>query len=80
MNKKKITEELHKRLDANFKDFMSAEKRYLERPSIPNGARRRDARDHFDEALRKAAEYVFETWHLTPDEFAEIVDGIMEYK
>lgn len=80
MNKKKITEELHKRLDSYFKDFMTAEKRYFEQPSIPNGAKRKDARDHFDEALRKAAEYVFETWHLTPEEFAEIIDGIMEYK
>lgn len=80
MNKKKITEELHKRLDSYFKDFMTAEKRYFEQPSIPNGAKRKDARDHFDEALRKAAEYVFETWHLTPEEFSEIVDGIMEYK
>ena len=80
MNKKKITEELHKRLDSSFKDFMSAEKRYFEQPSIPNGARRKDARDHFDEALRKAAEYVFETWHLSPEEFSGIVDEIMEYK
>ena len=80
MNKKQLIEELHKRLDANFKDFMTAEKRYFEQPSIPNGARRKDARDNFDEALRKAAEYVFETWHLTPEEFSEIVDEIMEYK
>lgn len=80
MNKKKITEELHKRLDSSFKDFMSAEKRYFEQPSIPNGAKRKDARDHFDEALRKAEEYVFETWHLTPDEFNKIIDGMMEYK
>ena len=80
MNKQKIKDEIRKHLDGPFKDFMSAEKRYFEQPSIPNGARRKDARDHFDEALRKAAEYVFETWHLTPEEFAEIVDGIMEYK
>lgn len=80
MNKKQLISELHKRLDSYFNDFMSAEKRYFEQPSIPNGARRKDARDHFDEALRKAAEYVFETWHLTPEEFSEIVDGIMEYK
>lgn len=80
MNKKKITDELYKRLDLPFKDFMSAEKRYFEQPSIPNGARRKDARDHFDEALRATEEYALETWHLTPEEFAEIVDGIMEYK
>lgn len=80
MNKKQMIDKLHKMLDANFKDFMSAEKRYFEQPSIPNGARRKDARDNFDEALRKAAEYVFETWHLTPEEFSGIVDEIMEYK
>ena len=80
MNKQKIKNEITKMIDPSFKDFMSAEKLYFEQPSIPNGARRKDARDNFDEALRKAAEYVFETWHLTPEEFAEIVDGIMEYK
>lgn len=80
MNKKKITEELYKRLDVPFKDFMSSAKRYFEQPSIPNGARRQEARDHFDEALRKAAEYALEKWGLTPEEFNKIIDGMMEYK
>ena len=80
MNKKQLISELHKRLDLPFKDFMTAEKRYFEQPSIPNGARRKDARDHFDEALRKAAEYALEHWGLTPEEFNKIIDGMMEYK
>lgn len=80
MNKKQMIEELHELIDVPFRNFMTAEKRYFEQPSIPNGARRKDARDNFDEALRKAAEYVFETWHLTPEEFSGIVDEIMEYK
>ena len=40
MNKKKIKDEIRKRLDGPFKEFMSAVKRYDEVPSIPNGARR----------------------------------------
>lgn len=74
MNKQKIKNEIHKIIDPSFKDFMSAEKRYFEQPSIPNGARRKDARDNFDEALRKAAEYALEKWGLTPDEFNRIID------
>lgn len=80
MNKKQMIDELHKMLDAPFRNFMSAEKRWHDQPSIQNGARKQEARDNFDEALRKAAEYVFETWHLTPEEFSGIVDEIMEYK
>ena len=76
MNKKKITEELHKRLDANFKDFMSAEKRYFEQPSIKNGSRRQEARENLNKAIKDFAEYAFETWHLTTEEFNKIIDEL----
>ena len=80
MNKKQITQELHKRLDSLFKDFMSAEKRYFEQPSINNGSRRQEARENLNKAIKDFAEYAFETWHLTPDESNKLVDEIMEYK
>lgn len=80
MNRKQITRELHKRLDASVREFMSATKRYFEQPSIPNGARRQEARDHMDEAIKATAEYALGNWGLPPEEFAEIIEEIMEYK
>lgn len=77
MNKKKITEELYKRLDVPFKDFMSSAKRYFDQPSIPNGSRKQDARYRLDEALRDAAEYVFCEYQISPESFAEIVDELL---
>lgn len=80
MNKQKIKNEITKMIDPSFKDFMTAEKRYFEQPSIKNGSRRQESRENLNKAIKDFAEYAFETWHLTPEQFAEIVDGIMEYK
>ena len=76
MKKQKIIDELHEMLDAPFKELMVAAKRYDDQPSIPNGARKQEARDKLDEALRAAAEHTLEKWHLPPEEFNEIVDEV----
>lgn len=76
MNKKQLINELHKMLDAPFKEFMSAVKRYDEVPSIPNGARKQSALLGLHKALRDMAEYALENWHLTPEEFNAIVDKL----
>lgn len=76
MNKQKIKNEITKMIDPSFKDFMSAAKRYDEVPSIPNGARKQSALLGLYKALREAAEHAMEKWHLTPDEFNEIADGM----
>lgn len=73
---KAIIDELHQMLDAPFKEFMGAAKRYDESPSIPNGAMKQEAREKLYDALRAAAERALEKWHLPPDEFNEIVDGM----
>ena len=76
MNKKQMIDELHKRLDAPFKEFMTAANRYHEQPSIPNGSRKQDARESLDKALREMAEYALENWKLSPEEFNAIVDEV----
>ena len=76
MNKKKIKDEIRKRLDGPFKEFMSAVKRYDEVPSIPNGARKQSALLGLYKALRDMAEYALENWHLTPEDFNAIVDEV----
>lgn len=76
MNKQKIMDELHKMLDRPFKEFMAAAKRWHDQPNIQNGARKQDARDMLDDALRAAAEHALETWHLTPEDFNAIVDEV----
>lgn len=77
MNKKKITEELHRRLDTNFKDFMSAEKRYFEQPSIPNGSRRQESKHRLDIALREAEQYMLEKYGIGKDDFHKMVEEFM---
>lgn len=76
MNKQNITDEIHKRLDAPFREFMSAAKRYDEQPSIPNGARKQDARDALYKALDEMAEYALENWNLSPNDFNAIVEEV----
>lgn len=76
MNKKKIKDELHKMLDKPFKEFMAAAKRWHDQPNIQNGARKQEARDMLDDALRAAAEHALENWHLTPEDFNAIVDEV----
>lgn len=76
MKKNELIDELHKMLDAPFKDFMSAARRYDEVPSIPNGARKQSALLGLYKALSDMAEYASEKWNLTPDEFNAIVDEL----
>lgn len=76
MNNKKIMDELHKMLDKPFKEFMSAAKRWHDQPSIQNGARKQEARDKLDEALRAAAEHAWEKFNLPPDEFNKIIEAL----
>lgn len=76
MNKKQMTEEIRKRLDGPFKEFMSAVKRYDEVPSIPNGARKQSALLGLYKALRDMAEYALENWNLSPKDFNALVDEV----
>lgn len=76
MKKNELINELHKMLDAPFKEFMAAAKRWHDQPNIQNGARKQEARDMLDDALRAAAEHALENWHLTPEDFNAIVDEV----
>ena len=75
--KKEIVEEIHKYIDEPFKEYMSAIERFEEQPSILKGARKQEAKDKLDKAIRDSAEYVFETWNVPPEEFNKIIDEIM---
>ena len=59
-----------------FKDFMSAVKRYDEQPSIPNGARKQEAREALHKALHETAEEILERWKLTSEELDKLLDEI----
>lgn len=76
MKKNELINELHKMLDKPFKEFMAAAERWHDQPSIPNGARKQDARDMLDDALRAAAEHALENWNLSPEDFNAIVDEV----
>ena len=73
---KKIIDEIHRRIDGPFKEYMSAVKRFEEQPSIPNGSRKQEAKVGLDNAIKETAEYVFEKWHVSPDEFSKLIDNI----
>ena len=76
MNKQKIIDEIRKRIDAPFREFMSAAKRYDEQPSIPNGARMQQAREDLHKAIRKAAQEIMEKFRIPPEDFSKIVDDL----
>lgn len=74
--KNEIIAEIHKRIDEPFKELMTAAKRYDGQPSILKGARKKEAKDKLDKAIKEAAEYVFETWNVPPEEFNKIIDEL----
>lgn len=76
MKKQNMIDEIRKRIDAPFKEFMSVSKRFDEQPSIPNGARRQSAALALYKALNEMAEYALENWNLSPEEFNKIVESL----
>lgn len=76
MNKQNMIDEIRKRIDAPFKEFMGAAKRFDEQPSIPNGARKQSAALALYKALNEMAEYALENWNLSPEDFNAIVDEV----
>lgn len=80
MNKKE-TEQVKKEIMAYIRgalgplvvEVQKAVDRYDDCPSIPNGARKQEARQNLSLAIQKTAEEIFYKWGVLPEEMMEEV-------